>query len=608
MTIDSLHLPRIPRQVFLFMVALGSMDFMSSNEKLSAIRHSLAHLLAAAVLDIWPDTKNTIGPAVDNGFYYDFEFPAPISEKEFGRIEQKMRELLKGWSTFSHQVVSADEAKAHFKNNPYKQELVDEIVAKGEPITLYTSGTFTDLCRGGHVESADEIREAGWELSKLAGAYWRGDEKNKQLTRIYGLAFSSKGELDAYKKMMEEAEKRDHRKLGKELDLFTFSDLVGSGLPLFTPKGTAVRNALADFVWQLSRTHGYQRVWIPHMAKDSLYKTSGHYDKFADDIFHVSSKKSDDKFIMKPMNCPHHTQIYASKPRSYRDLPIRYSEVATVYRDENTGQLAGLSRVRSITQDDAHIFCTMEQVESEVEKIYEIITRVYEIVGMPLRIRLSVNDPAHPENYLGSPEVWETAVNSLKNILVKLGKEYELGVGEAAFYGPKIDFMAKDAIGREFQLATAQLDFNQPERFELEYTAKDGTKQRPVMVHRAITGSLERFMGIIIEHYAGNFPTWLAPVQVAIVPIREEHNAFAQEVANALMAEDFRFELNNDDESFGKKIRAAKVNRIPYTLVIGDNEVANKTVTVESRDKGKIGEMQLAEFLQHIEEEVKLKK
>ena len=594
--------------MFLFIVALASMNFMQSNEQLTAVRHSLAHLLAAAILDIWPDTKNTIGPAIDTGFYYDFEFSKPISEKDFSRIEQKMRELLKGWSTFSHKEVTPTEAKKQFEGNQYKHELVDDIVHKGEKITLYTSGTFTDLCRGGHVENADEIKAAGWKLSKVAGAYWRGDEKNAQLTRIYGLAFESKEALAAHEAMMAEAEKRDHRKLGKELDLFAFSDLVGSGLPLFTPKGTAMRDALSDFVWQLSRIHGYQRVWIPHMAKDALYKTSGHYDKFTDDIFHVRSKKSDDAFIMKPMNCPHHTQIYASKPRSYRDLPLRYSEVTTVYRDENTGQLAGLSRVRSITQDDAHIFCTPEQMKDEIKKIYEIIARVYEIVGMPLRIRLSVNDPAHPEKYLGGTERWEQSVNALKEILTDLGKEYELGVGEAAFYGPKIDFMAKDAIGREWQLATAQLDFNQPERFELEYTANDGTKQRPVMVHRAITGSIERFMGILIEHYAGIFPTWLAPVQVVVVPIGEAHNAFASEVALALGAEDLRVQLDNSDDGFGKKIRAAKVAKIPYTLVIGDNEMVSKTVTVESRDKGKVGQMSLAEFLQHIEEEIKLRK
>jgi threonyl-tRNA synthetase len=581
---------------------------MDKNEKLTAVRHSLAHLLAAAVLELWPETKNTIGPAIDTGFYYDFEFPQPISEKDFNKIEQKMREIVKTWKTFSHKEVTSAEARKHFAGNPYKLELIGEIEQKGEKITLYTSGTFTDLCRGGHVENADELRSAGWKLGKLAGAYWRGDEKNKQLTRIYGLAFATPADLAAHETMLAEAEKRDHRKLGRELDLFTFSELVGSGLPLFTPKGTTMRNALADFVWNLSKQHGYQRVWIPHMAKDTLYKTSGHYDKFADDIFYVKSKKSDDTFIMKPMNCPHHTQIYASQPRSYRDLPIRYSEVATVYRDENTGQLAGLSRVRSITQDDAHIFARLDQVQEEVKKIYDIIVRVYEIVGMPLRVRLSVNDPAHPEKYLGSPEVWTSAVDSLKNLLKDVGVDFELGVGEAAFYGPKIDFMAKDAIGREWQLATAQLDFVQPERFELEYAANDGTKQRPVMIHRAITGSLERFMGILIEHYAGNFPAWLAPVQAIIVPIGEKHVEYAETIRKALDIENIRVELDASNESLGKKIRAAKVAKIPYMLVIGDEELKTNTVTVESRDKGKIGPMQLAEFLQHIEEETKLMK
>ncbi len=582
---------------------------MHDTEKLDNIRHSLAHLLAAAVLRKFPHAKLGVGPTTDTGFFYDFLIPEGIKQEDLKGLQKEMRLSIKAGLPFEGQKVSAEEAKKIIGDQPFKHELIDDFAAEGRELTIYRTGAhFLDLCRGGHVSNTSEIDPEAFELTKLAGAYWKGDEKNEQLVRVYGLAFLSKADLDAHKTMMEEAEKRDHRKLGKELDLFTFSDLVGSGLPLFTPKGTAVRHAIADFVWQLSRLHGYERVWIPHMAKDTLYKTSGHYDKFADDIFHVRSKKSEDAFIMKPMNCPHHTQIYASKPRSYRDLPLRYSEVATVYRDENTGQLAGLSRVRSITQDDAHIFCTMDQVEAEVEKIYDIITRVYEIVGMPLRIRLSVNDPAKPENYLGSPEVWEKAVGSLKNILEKIGQKYELGIGEAAFYGPKIDFMAKDAIGREWQLATAQLDFNQPERFELEYTAQDGTRQRPVMVHRAITGSIERFMGILIEHYAGNFPAWLAPVQVSIIPIGEAHNAFAQEVADALSKEEFRIELNNDDESFGKKVRAGKVAKIPYMLIIGDNEVASKTVTVESRDKGKIGQMSLAEFLQHIEEETKLKK
>lgn len=581
---------------------------MENTEKLNNLRHSLAHLLAAAVLELYPETKNTIGPAIDTGFYYDFQFKSPISEKDLEAIEAKMKEILKTWKAFSHKEVSADEARAFFAHNPYKLELIDEIVEKGETITLYTCGSFTDLCRGGHVEDASTIQSNSFKLDKLAGAYWRGDEKNTQLTRIYGLAFADKKALDAYLTMQEEAKKRDHRKLGKELDLFTFSDLVGSGLPLFTPRGTLMRNAIIDFVWELSSKHGYQRVWIPHIAKDTLYKTSGHYDKFSDDIFHVRSKKTDDAFIMKPMNCPHHTQIFASRPRSYRDLPLRYNEVTTVYRDENTGQLAGLSRVRSITQDDAHIFCTMDQVEEEVQKIHDIITELYGIIGMPLRIRLSVNDPAKPENYLGSPEVWEKAVGSLRNILEKLGKEYELGVGEAAFYGPKIDFMVKDAIGREWQVATAQLDFNQPERFELEYTGADGTKHRPVMVHRAITGSIERFLGILIEHYAGAFPAWLAPVQAALLPISDAHLEYAKSVAQKLNAAGIRYEIMADEGTLGKKIREGKTQKIPYLLVIGDKEIEAKAVGVESRDRGPQGQIEVDTFIASLKEEISSRK
>lgn len=577
---------------------------MENDQSLEHLRHSLAHLLAAAVLELYPGTKNTIGPAIENGFYYDFEMSSKVSETDLSRIEEKMKELLKSWKTFSHKEVSADEAKEFFKENQYKHELIDEIVSKGEKITLYTCGNFTDLCRGGHIDDASKIQSNAFKLEKLAGAYWRGDEKNKQLTRIYGLAFKDKKALDAHLKMIEEAEKRDHRKLGKELDLFHFSDLVGSGLPLFTPKGTLLRQLITDFVWELMQPYGYERVWIPHMAKSDLYKTSGHYDKFADDIFFVSSKKTDTEFIMKPMNCPHHTQIYASKPRSYRDLPLRYAETTTVYRDENTGQLAGLSRVRSITQDDAHCFCRMDQVKEEVQNIYDIITKFYKVFGMSLRLRLSVNDPGHPEKYLGDPAMWEDSVNQLKSIIEELGQSYELGVGEAAFYGPKIDFMAKDAIGREWQLATAQLDFNQPERFNLEYTDTDGSKKRPVMVHRAILGSVERFMGIVIEHYAGAFPTWLSPLQVAVLPVSETHNDYAATVYKALKEAGVRVELNTSNESLGKKIREGKTKKVPYLLVLGEKEVQAKTITVESRAKGPLGALSLDTFVSQIKEEI----
>lgn len=549
-------------------------------EQLEHYRHSLAHLLAAAVMELYPDTKRTIGPAIDDGFYFDFAFSKPISEEDLPKIEEKMRQIMPSWTGFERHEMSADDAKKEYPGNEFKYELIDQFSGEGQTLTFYKSGSYWDLCRGGHSEGIDHADPQSFKLTKLAGAYWRGDEKNPQLTRIYGAAFETKAELDAYLAMLEEAKRRDHRKLGAELDLFAFSPLVGSGLPLFTPKGTIIRKLLEEFVWKLMKPHGYSRVDIPHMAKADLYKTSGHYDKFADDIFHVHSKKSDDEFIMKPMNCPHHTQIYASRPRSYRDLPLRYSEVTKVYRDENTGQLAGLSRVRSITQDDAHIFCTPDQVKDEALKIYDIITKFYTAFDMPLRIRLSVHDPKQPEKYLGTPDVWNNAVATLEGLLKELGKEYELGVGEAAFYGPKIDFIAKDAIGREWQLATIQLDFNLPERFELEYTDSDGIKKRPVMVHRAISGSIERFMSVIIEHYAGAFPLWLAPVQMMLCPVGEAHMEFAHALQAEIDAVGGRAEIDESGDKVGAKIRKVAEQKIPWTLVLGDKEVGGEAFQI----------------------------
>lgn len=542
-------------------------------EQLEHRRHSLAHLLAAAVMELWPDTKRTIGPAIDDGFYYDFEFSKPITEEDLPKIEEKMKSILPAWDKFDREDVSVEQAKQAFADNPFKLELINQFSGEGQSLTFYKSGSFSDLCRGGHDEGLSHVDQESFKLSKVAGAYWRGDEKNPMLTRIYGLAFETKAELDAHLAMLEEAKKRDHRKLGAELELFAYSPLVGSGLPMFTPRGTAMRESLTGFVTALMKPHKYSRVWIPHIAKSDLYKTSGHWDKFADDIFHVSSKKTDDQFVLKPMNCPHHTQIYASKMRSYRDLPLRFAEATTVYRDENTGQLAGLTRVRSITQDDAHVFARPDQVKEEVLKIYDIITKFYAAFGMPLRIRLSVDDPEHPEKYLGGAEVWTTAVSSLKELLEGLGKEYELGVGEAAFYGPKIDFIATDAIGRDWQLATVQLDFNLPERFGLEFHDADGQIKRPVMIHRAILGSVERFLGVLIEHYAGAFPFWLAPAQVRIATVSEAFIPFATTILDQLTDAGIRAELDDSNEKVGKKIREAATMKVPWTIVIGQKEV-----------------------------------
>lgn len=587
---------------------------MEQKEHLEHLRHSLAHLLAAAVVELWPDTKNTIGPAVDNGFYYDFEFSSPISEKDFPKIEKAMRKLLPHWKSFEKIDVSADEAREKFKDNPYKLELIEEIIAKGENITLYKSGEFIDLCRGGHVEVPKEsIKPDAFKLERVAGAYWRGDEKNKMLTRVYGLAFATKEELDAYLKQKEEAEKRDHRKLGKEMDLFTFSDLVGPGLPLFTPRGQAMRESISDFLWQLSKKYGYQKVSIPHIAKLSLYETSGHAAKFKDEFFYVRGSQSKQEFVMKPMNCPHHTQIYASKPRSYKDLPVRLTETTMQYRDEKPGQLLGLSRVRSISIDDAHIFTTPDQIKHEVVNIVRIIEEFYQALGMYKKgenfwVSLSVRDPKTSEKYLGKEENWQKAEQYLQEISDEFGLDAKRMEGEAAFYGPKLDFKFTDALGREWQLATAQIDFVQPERFGLEYTTNEGLKETPVMIHRAIAGSLERFMSILIEHFAGNFPLWLSPSHIKIIPIDEKHHEFATKVANLLSDENIRVDLDTTKEGLGKKVRGAKVDKTPYWVVIGDKELESDKLSLESRDAGQLGQTSPEELLAKLQEEIKTKK
>jgi len=569
-------------------------------------RHTLAHLLAAAVLERYPHAKPTIGPAIDTGFYYDFDFSggdAP-GEAELAELEAAMRELLPSWTDMHGTEVSVEDARDRFAQNLFKQEIIDGIVEAGEPITLYTAGTFTDLCRGGHSEHpAHDIAADSFSLDRVAGAYWRGDETKPMLTRIYGLAFDTKDELDAYKKQREEAQARDHRKLGKELDLFTFSELVGSGLPLYTPRGTIMRDELARYSEELQRKHGFQKVWIPHITKTALYKTSGHWDKFGDELFLVKSQESSDDFVMKPMNCPHHTQIYASQPRSYRDLPIRYMETTTCYRDEKTGELSGLTRVRSLTQDDAHVFCTMEQIEQEFESIMSMIKEMYDTLGLSFHARLSFSDPKNPAKYLGEREQWEKAEATLENITKKLGLEYEIALGEAAFYGPKIDIMVTDAIGRQWQCATEQLDFVQPVRFGLEYTAEDGSKKTPVMIHKALLGTIDRFLGVYIEHTAGNFPLWLSPEQVRILPVSEKQAAYAESIGQQMRDAGIRVEIDAE-ESLGKRIRAVKMAKVPYFIVVGDAEVESGSVTAESRDDGKLDAMKTGEFITRITSEI----
>lgn len=578
----------------------------NENHDLNSLRHSAAHLLAAAIMELWPDTKLTIGPAIENGFYYDLEFSkdAVLSEKDFPQIEKKMHELVQDWNGFERIEVSEKEARKRFKNNPYKLELIDEIVKRGEPLTLYKSGDFTDLCRGGHdMSPKDDLKH--FKLMKLAGAYWRGDEKNKMLTRVYGTAFFTKEELDNYLNMLEEAEKRDHRKLGKELDLFVFSELVGAGLPLFTPKGTILRDELFAFSESLQKRYGYQKVWIPHITKNDLYKVSGHWDKFGDELFLVKSQETDDQFVMKPMNCPHHIQIYASRPRSYRDLPIRYMETTTQYRDEKKGEMLGLSRVRSITIDDAHIFVRPDQVEQEFENIMNMIKEMYGTLGMEFKARLSFRNDE--DKYLGDKKDWEMAQKTIEDIAKKLGVNYVVAEGEAAFYGPKIDIMVVDALGREWQCATEQLDFVQPVRFDVTYTDEHGDKKHPFMIHKALLGSIERFLSVYIEHTLGNFPIWLSPLQVRVIPIADRHLDFAEELVSMLREHGVRVDIDNNTKNMNKKIRDAQIEKINYMVVIGDKEVKSNLLTIRKRSGENLEEVPIKDFIELVEGQIKNK-
>jgi len=585
------------------------------------MRHSAAHVLAAAVMELWPNAKLGVGPVVENGFYYDIDPGITLTPNDLARLEKRMNNIVARNEPFRREDMPIADAISFFRERKQdlKVELLTDLLTKGttavredeaqeldaarpNTASIYWTGKFVDLCRGPHVATSKEI--GAFKLTKIAGAYWRGDANKRQLQRIYGVVFATKEELDAYLTMQAEAEKRDHRKLGAELDLFVFSPLVGAGLPMFTPRGTVLRRTLEDFVFNLQTKYGFERVWIPHITKLDLYKTSGHAEKFTDDIFYVSSKKSDDRFALKPMNCPHHAQIYASRPRSYRDLPIRYAENTTCYRDENTGQLAGLTRVRALTQDDAHIFCTMEQVEKEVGNIYKVIKTFYKIFKMPLTVRLSTHDPKEMDKYLGGEALWNDAVNTLKGVLKANKLEYTTGVGEAAFYGPKLDFMIKDAIGREWQLATAQLDFNQPKRFALEYTDADGTKKCPIMIHRAVLGSVERFLGIAIEHFAGAFPLWLSPTQVVIVPVAKEFAKASDKLAALLKEEGIRVEVYDARERVGYNIRRAISMKTPYMLVVGEKEKSLKSLTVRARGFQTEKKMATGAFIKKLKDEI----
>lgn len=569
-------------------------------------RHTLAHLLAAAVLERYPHAKPTLGPAIDTGFYYDFDFSggdAP-GETELAELEAAMRELLPSWTQMHGVEVSADDARDRFAGNPFKLELIDGIVQNDETITLYTAGSFTDLCRGGHSENpARDIAADSFTLDRVAGAYWRGDETRPMLTRIYGLAFDTKEELDAYKTQREEALARDHRKLGKELDLFTFSPLVGPGLPLWTPRGTLVRRQLDAFVQELRAKHGYTPVAIPHLTKKDLYEVSGHWQKFAEELFRIETREGKE-YAVKPMNCPHHTQIFDRKPHSYKEMPQRYSETTMVYRDEQSGELGGLTRVLSITQDDSHVFCRHAQVRDEFFKIWDIVDSFYGAFGFKLQVRLSFHDPAEIDNYLGTPETWKNAEEALRGIAKERGADHFEAQGEAAMYGPKLDFMATDSLGRQHQVATIQLDMNLPERFDLTCINEKGEKERIVMIHCAIMGSIERFTAVLLEHTGGVLPLWLSPVQVRVLPVSEKQRAYAEEVTASLAEAGIRADISADD-SLGKRIRATKMEKLPCFIVVGDAEMESKQVTVENNRNGDKATVSLGDFIQATQARIK---
>ena len=602
-----------------------------SKEELKSMRHSLAHIMAQAIQHLWPQAKFGVGPAIDNGFYYDIYLDnGTISEADLPKIEEEMRKIVAANYPFEGRDVSVEEAIdwAISGNQSFKVELLNDLKRSGttvaselagekmgsvsdgdskvETVSLYSQGDYTDLCRGGHVDSTGKV--GTFKLTKTAGAYWRGNENNPQMQRIYGVAFATQEELDEYLNRLEVAKQRDHRKLGKELDLYTTSPLVGIGLPLFTPRGTILRDIVAQYSNQLRQKFGFEKVWTPHITKKDLYETSGHWAKFGEELFLVKSQETSDEMALKPMNCPHHTQIFASRPRSYRDMPVRYLETTTDYRDEKTGELGGLNRVRSLTQDDSHIFCRTDQIEDEINNLLSAARELYGSIDMKLRVRLSYRDES--DSYLGDLSLWDSAQNQLKSAVEKVGLDYFEQEGEAAFYGPKIDFMATDAIGREHQVATVQLDFVQPQRFGLEYADADGNFTTPVMIHCALLGSIERFLSVFIEHTGGWFPFWAAPEQVRILTINDTVLEYVDKITTILSDitlmepvryNDVRFTIDSRNESLGKKIREATSMKIPVQLIVGPKDMEANEVSVRTQSgEEKIPLEQLAEYIKSL--------
>lgn len=591
-------------------------------EQIEKIRHSLAHLLGASVMELYPGSKITIGPAIENGFYYDIDVEGKITDSDLPRIEKKMRELLKKWKTFDKKIITKEEALKIFKDNEYKIEMINEIAKKGEEISIYQSGDFLDLCEGGHINNVDEINPDAFKLDKVAGAYWRGSEKNKMLTRIYGLGFNTKEELEEYIIQQEEAKKRDHRKLGKELDLFHLDEKVGLGLPLWHPKGALLWRIIEDFWHREHLKNGYELVRSPHIGNRVLWETSGHWGFYNSSMYSpieagqsLEEKQKGEKiehseeYLLKPMNCPFHIQIYKDRPKSYRDLPLRWAECGTVYRFEKKGELSGLTRVRGFTQDDAHIFCREDQVEEELKRVVDFILFIYDSFGFKIediKVFLSLRDPNNKEKYAGNDKGWIFTEEVLRKVATEKKLDFKEEVGEAAFYGPKLDFKIKDSIGRLWQCSTLQFDFNTPERFDIDYTNNKGQAERPYMLHRALFGSFERFIGLLLEHFGGALPVWLSPVQVVVLPIAEDQNKYAEEIKKFLIDNDIRSEIDATNESLGKKIKKAKIQKIPYMIVIGEKEKNSNSITVEGREE-KLENISKEDFLEKIREEIKNK-
>ena len=571
----------------------------------STFWHSSAHLLAEALEALYPGTKFGIGPAIETGFYYDVDFgDRDFSSDDFKKIEDKFLELARNKVEFKKEAVSKADAIKYFeeKGDEYKLDLIKDL--EDGKITFYTQGNFTDLCRGPHIPNTSFIKAV--KLTNVAGAYWRGDESRKQLTRIYGVTFPKQSELTEYLHMIEEAKKRDHRKLGKELELFTFSEKVGMGLPLWLPKGTALRERLVNFLAKAQQKSGYEQVITPHIGHKNLYVTSGHYDKYGADSFQpIKTPQEGEEFFLKPMNCPHHCEIYKFKPRSYKDLPVRLAEFGTVYRYEQSGELHGLTRVRGFTQDDAHLFCRPDQVKEEFKKVIDLVLYVFKALGFEnYTAQVSLRDPENKSKYIGSDENWNLAETAIIEAAAEKGLNTVVETGEAAFYGPKLDFMVKDALGRKWQLGTIQVDYNLPERFELEYTGSDNQKHRPVMIHRAPFGSLERFVAVLIEHCAGNFPLWLTPEQFIVLPISEKYEEYGKNVLESLNNSDICGLIDFRDEKIGRKIRDAEVKKIPFMLIIGEKEAQDGTVSVRKHGEGDIGVMSIEEFSNHLQKEI----